>query len=193
MKTICFATNNENKLSEIREILAGQYTVISLKELGCEDELPENQETLEGNSLEKAEYIYQNFNQPVFADDTGLEVEALNGEPGVYSARYAGPQRSANDNNSKLLTALDKLTNRKAQFRTVITFIDGEVEEQFEGVVKGLISTEIKGSDGFGYDPIFIPENHSRTFSEMSSLEKNEISHRKRAIEKLVDFLARQP
>ncbi|MDX5348719.1 MAG: non-canonical purine NTP diphosphatase [Hymenobacteraceae bacterium] len=186
---LCFATNNANKLKEVRQMLEPEYEVVSLQDIGCHDELPETQDTLEGNSKQKAMYVWKHFKVSCFADDTGLEVESLNNEPGVYSARYAGPQRSNQDNIKLLLQNLEGQQNRKAQFRTSITLIlDGEVH-QFDGVVKGHIIEELRGTEGFGYDPVFVPEHETRTFAEMSADEKNRISHRGRAIQKLVDFL----
>jgi XTP/dITP diphosphohydrolase len=192
MEKICFATNNLNKLREIQQMLNGIYQVVSLEELGCHVELPENQETLEGNSLEKAEFVYKNFDVAVFADDTGLEVNALEGNPGVYSARYASLQRDSLDNMNKLLSELEGSEDRTARFRTVVTLIKDDKTDQFEGIVDGKIATAIVGKEGFGYDPIFIPEEHSITFAEMALSEKNQISHRKRAIEKLVEFLVKK-
>lgn len=189
MKKICFATNNPNKLREIQQLLGEDFELLSLKDINCLEELPETQDTLEGNSLQKAEYVFDRYEIPVFADDTGLEVAALNGEPGVYSARYAGLQRSADDNMQKLLSALSGVSNRSAQFRTVITYIDEKGKHQFEGVSVGVITHERSGAGGFGYDPIFKPEGKTQTFSEMTAEEKNVISHRGRAIKKLVDFL----
>lgn len=192
MEKICFATNNLNKLREIQQILEGKFQLLSLKELGCLVELPENQETLEGNSLEKATYVSKNFNVAVFADDTGLEINALDGAPGVYSARYAGLQRSSLDNMNKVLSELKGKKDRKARFRTVVTLIKDGAINQFEGIVEGSISDKLTGKDGFGYDPIFIPEERTITFAEMTMEEKNQISHRKRAIEKLVEFLLKE-
>ncbi len=192
MEKICFATNNLNKLREIQEMLNGIYEVVSLKELGCLVELPENQETLEGNSLEKAEFVYKNYHVAVFADDTGLEVNALNGDPGVYSARYAGLQRDTLDNMNKVLSELKGHEDRTARFRTVVTLIKEGKIDQFEGIVDGKIAIDLAGHEGFGYDPIFIPEDRSITFAEMGLTEKNQISHRKRAIEKLVEFLVKK-
>jgi XTP/dITP diphosphohydrolase len=186
---ICFATNNLHKLAEIRQLLGEGITLLSLKDIGCEEELPENQDTLEGNSREKADYVFENYQVSCFADDTGLEVDSLNGEPGVYSARYAGPQKSSEDNIHLLLENLQWKTNRSAQFRTVITLIlDGE-EHQFEGVVRGQITKDLKGVEGFGYDPVFVPQGYEQTFAEMSMEQKNAISHRGQAVAKLVNFL----
>lgn len=186
---ICFATNNQNKLTEIQQILGDRFEILSLKDIGCFDEIDEPHETLEENSAEKAEYIYSRYQIPVFADDTGLEVAALNGEPGVYSARYGGPERSAKQNMSKVLDKLAGATDRSAQFRTIMTYIDETGSFQFEGIVRGQIISERKGAGGFGYDPIFIPDGYSQTFGEMPSTEKNKISHRVRSLAKLVEFL----
>jgi len=189
--TICFATNNKHKLEEINTLLRNEIKVFGLEEIGCTEELAEEQETLEGNSLQKAQYVFRNYGVSCFADDTGLEVEALNGEPGVYSARYAGSQRSAEDNMNLLLTNLQSKVNRKAQFRTVITLITPEGKNQFEGVLKGTIIKDKRGGGGFGYDPIFLPEGNSKTLAEMSMEEKNMMSHRARAVEKLILFIDR--
>lgn len=186
---ICFATNNAHKLQEIRELLGNEFEVMGLLDIGCREELPENQKTLEGNSMEKAEYVYQNYGVSCFADDTGLEVFALDGAPGVYSARYAGPQKNSNDNIALLLSELENADNRNAQFRTVITLIHLGKAKQFEGTVKGRIIEETRGSGGFGYDPIFVPSGQKLTFAEMDSGQKNKVSHRGNAIRKLVEFL----
>lgn len=189
MKKICFATNNVNKLKEIQEQLDGLYTVVSLKEIGCEEELPETQETLEGNSLQKAQYVWDNYQVSCFADDTGLEVTALSNEPGVYSARYAGPQRDSDDNMNLVLKNLEKHTDRSARFRTVITLLWNGTIEQVDGSAQGTIIKERTGDKGFGYDPIFMPNHHDKTFAQLSSKEKNEISHRGRAVKKLIELL----
>lgn len=160
-----------------------------LSEIGCEEELAENQTTLEGNSLQKAAYVFDHYKVSCFADDTGLEVEALNGEPGVYSARYAGNQRNSDDNMNLLLGNLSNIENKKAQFRTVITLITPHDKKQFEGVLKGTIIKEKRGAGGFGYDPIFVPEGETKTLAEMTMSEKNLLSHRARAVEKLVLYL----
>lgn len=186
---ICFATNNANKLKEIRQILGEGFEIVSLQEIGCHEELPETHETLEENSAEKAEHVYARYQVPVFADDTGLEVDALNGEPGVYTAMYAGDDRDANRNMQKVITGLEGKSDRSAAFRTIITYIDESGSYAFEGKVDGQIADQQQGAKGFGYDPIFIPQGYSETFAELPSAEKNKISHRKRAIEKLVDFL----
>ena len=186
---LCFASNNEHKLAEIRQIVGDQYQIVSLQEIGCTEELPEEQTTLEGNSHQKAENVWQHYGVSCFADDTGLEVWALDGAPGVYSARYAGPQRSSTDNMALLLKNLENKTDRRAQFRTSITLIlEGDIH-QFEGVVTGYIADNLAGEVGFGYDPVFIPDGFNRTFAEMSSAEKNQISHHGRAMQQLVAFL----
>lgn len=189
---ICFATNNPNKLKEIHQLLGDQFDIQSLEDIGCREELPENQETLEGNSEEKARYVYDHYHLDCFADDTGLEVSALNGAPGVYSARYAGPQRKSEDNILRLLEKLKGKKDCSAQFRTVISLILGGKMYQFEGVVKGHITSGSSGTAGFGYDPVFIPEGYAQTFAEMDMHTKNKISHRGRAVHKLVEFLKKQ-
>lgn len=190
MKTkICFATNNAHKLEEIQEILGDSFELLSLKDINCTEELPETGNTLEANSLQKAQYLYDHYQVNCFADDSGLEVYALGGEPGVDSAHYAGPQRSHADNINLLLKNLADETDRSAQFRTVITLIQNGQVSQFEGSIKGQIISELRGSEGFGYDPIFIPEAYTTTFAEMSLTEKGKISHRAKAFGKLVAFL----
>jgi len=189
MKRLVFATNNAHKLEEIRQIIPEHYEVRSLNDIGCEADIPETGTTLEANAAQKSFYIWENYAINCFADDTGLEIEALNNEPGVYSARYAGEERSALANMKKVLMLMEHQSNRKARFRTVISLILEGVEHQFEGVVKGTISTQMTGSSGFGYDPIFVPDGFSRSFAEMSSAEKNQVSHRGRAVEKLIRFL----
>jgi XTP/dITP diphosphohydrolase len=186
---ICFATNNAHKLEEIKAILGSNYQTVGLKDIGCHEELPEERDTLEGNSFQKAEYVFKKYNVTCFADDTGLEVHSLAGAPGVYSARYAGEQRSAEDNMNLLLKNLVGKTNRKAHFRTVITLIQPKGLHQFEGIVEGTILKERKGSGGFGYDPLFLPDGYTKTLAEMSMEEKNKISHRAQATQKLVEFL----
>lgn len=186
---ICFATNNRNKLQEVRQILGHNFRVLSLNDIGCNEELPEEQATLEGNSHQKADFILVNYNISCFADDTGLEVYALDGEPGVRSARYAGDHRNNTENIDLLLERLQGKENKNAQFRTVITLVTPKLVKQFEGIIKGKISSEKKGKEGFGYDPIFIPEGEERTFAEMSSEEKNAISHRSVAVNKLAQYL----
>ncbi len=193
MRKIVFATNNANKLKEVRDQVGNTCEILSLKEINCFEELPETHETLEENSLEKASYVYDKFRLPCFSEDTGLEVDALNGAPGVYSARYAGEAKSADDNMRKLLEEMGKKTDRKARFRTVFTFIDEVGIHQFEGSVNGQITRELSGAKGFGYDPVFQPENKAITFAEMTSNEKNQISHRSRGLKKLLDFLENHP
>ena len=186
---ICFATNNQNKIKEIENLLEGKVKLLGLADIGCDEELPETQKTLEGNSLQKAEYVCQKYAINCFADDTGLEVIALDGAPGVYSARYAGEERDSVKNMKLLLENLRDKENRNAQFRTVISLcMDGKVK-QFEGVVKGSIAKDFKGDAGFGYDPIFIPVGYDQTFAEMSLTEKNKISHRGIAVRRLAEFL----
>jgi XTP/dITP diphosphohydrolase len=189
MKKLVFATNNLHKLQEIKEILIDQFEVVSLKEMNFFDEIEEPYETLHKNALQKARVVHQFCGLDVFSDDTGLEVDALNGAPGVYSARYAGVNCSFQDNVKKLLKALNSEENRKAKFRTVIALILNNKEYTFDGVVEGEITKEQSGSEGFGYDPIFKPEGFETTFAEMTSEAKNKISHRGRAVQKLATFL----
>jgi len=186
---ICFATNNAHKIKEIKDLLEDDYEVVGLKNIGCHEELPETQATLEGNSKQKAAHVWEHYQVNCFADDTGLEVEALSGEPGVYSARYAGPQRDSEGNMQLLLEKMQGQKQREAQFRTVVTLVLDGVYHQFEGVAKGNIRKQKSGDGGFGYDPIFEPTGYSITFAEMSLEDKNQISHRGIAIRKLVDFL----
>lgn len=186
---ICFATNNPNKLREIKNKLGKAYEIISLSDLGHTGELPETHDTLEENSLEKAQFIHDNYKFNCFADDTGLLVEALYGEPGVKSARYAGPAKNSEDNMNLLLRKLGSSRERKAKFITVISLIiEGKIH-QFTGEIDGEIAQQKAGNQGFGYDPIFIPEGWQKTFAELDLEEKNKISHRARAVSKLVDFL----
>lgn len=189
---LIFATNNQHKLSEIQEIVGNKFTLTSLSQSGFTGEIPENQETLEGNALEKARFIYAETGKNCFADDTGLEVESINGEPGVYSARYAGKENNAEKNIKKLLKKLENQLNRKAQFRTVIALIICQREFLFEGIVKGTIINEKRGNSGFGYDPVFVPEGYTKSFAEMTIIEKNKISHRAIAVNKLAAFLKSQ-
>ena len=186
---LCFATNNLHKLEEIKTMLGSRFEIQSLADIGCTEELPENQDTLEGNSEEKASYIANRYAINCFADDTGLEVEALNGKPGVVSARYAGPQRNNLDNMALLLEELKEKESRSARFRTVITLVINERTIQFEGIAKGSIALAPKGKKGFGYDPVFIPEGINKTFAELSMKEKNKISHRGIAFNSLVRYL----
>ena len=186
---LVFATNNRHKLEEVRAILGNKIEVLSLNDIDCHDDIPETADTLEGNALIKARYIHEKFGVDCFADDTGLEVEALNGEPGVYSARYAGEDCNPEANMYKLLQNLTGENNRNAQFRTVIALIINGEEKLFNGIVKGTISREKMGNAGFGYDPIFIPEGFSESFAQMTSEMKNSISHRYRATEELSNYL----
>ncbi|GAF02408.1 non-canonical purine NTP diphosphatase [Saccharicrinis fermentans] len=186
---LVFATNNHHKLQELQEILGTAIALKSLDDIHCNTEIPETGMTLEANASQKSRYIYDNYHLNCFADDTGLEIEALNGEPGVFSARYAGEEKDALKNMHKVLHKMQGIENRKARFRTVISLIIDQTEYQFEGIVNGLIKTEASGTKGFGYDPIFIPEGYPISFAEMDSMEKNKISHRARAVEKLVHFL----
>lgn len=192
IKTLVFATQNPNKAAEIQGLLPDGMRVKTLAEIGCNDDIPEEQPTLEGNALQKARFVKENYDVDCFADDTGLEVEALNGEPGVYSARYAGPEKDSEANMDLLLEKLKDQENRKAQFRTVIALIMDGREYTFEGKVKGRIAAKRMGSEGFGYDPIFVPDEDDRSFAQMPLEEKNKISHRGRAIRKLSEFLAHQ-
>ena len=186
---LVFATNNPNKLSELQALVPDGIEILSLKDINCNEELPETSPTLHENALQKAQYVYQNYGFNCFADDTGLEIDALRGAPGVYSARYAGEDCKAEDNMQKVLAKLEKEENRNAKFRTVIALIiDGE-EIFFEGECNGLITETKSGIEGFGYDPIFTPLGYEITFAEMSKQEKGVISHRGRAVKKLVDFL----
>ena len=186
---IVFATNNAHKLSEVKAVLGEGFELVTLKEVGITEDIPETGETLDENASIKARYVYQRTGLDCFADDTGLEVEALGGAPGVRSARYATDGHDFAANNRKLLKELDGETNRAARFRTVISLIRGGEEIQVEGIVRGTIATQESGAEGFGYDPLFIPEGRSVTFAEMSADEKNDISHRGRAVRKLVAHL----
>ena len=191
-RRIVFATNNEHKLSEVRSIVGEEIDILSLADIDCNDDIPENADTLEGNALQKAEYIFQKYGFSCFADDTGLEVEALDGQPGVHTARYAfADHNDPQANVDKLLNEMKEKSNRRARFRTAITLIlqeDGK-PQLFEGIVEGEIATERRGTDGFGYDPVFIPEQREKTFAELGPEVKNTISHRARATKKLVDYL----
>lgn len=189
---LVFATNNNNKLKEIQAAVGANIQLKSLTDINCSDDIPETRETLEGNALQKAEYIFDKYSINCFADDTGLEIEALNGEPGVYSARYAGPQREAEDNMAKVLELMKSETNRKARFRTVMALIIDDQKYLFEGVVEGQILSVKTGEGGFGYDPIFQPDGYSLSFAEMSLADKNKISHRAKAVHKLVEFLKKK-
>ncbi len=187
---IIFASNNKNKIREIKHVLGNSFTLLSLNDINMEEDIPEDEPTLEGNAIHKARYIFRATGMNVFADDTGLEVEALDGKPGTHSARFAGENKNSDANIEKLLTLLDNSTNRKARFRTVIALIIGGKEHLFEGIIYGTILKEKRGSEGFGYDPVFVPEGKKMTFAEMDLDEKNRISHRSRAFEKLKSFLS---
>jgi XTP/dITP diphosphohydrolase len=189
MKKLVFATNNAHKLDEVKAILESSYSIISLADLNCFEDIPETADTLEGNALLKAKYIHDKFGLDCFADDTGLEVEALNSEPGVYSARYAGDDHNSYNNMCKVLSLLGNNTNRRASFRTVIALIQGESTHFFEGKINGNITFQPIGESGFGYDPIFVPDNYDLSFSQISSELKNQISHRALAIKKLIEYL----
>lgn len=189
MKELLLATNNPHKVDEIRSKLGDTLQIKTLNELGFYDDIPETSDTLQGNASQKAHFLFDKFGCNCFADDTGLEVEALNGEPGVYSARYAGEEKSSEANMKKLLEKLQGQENRKARFRTVISLFWDGTEYFFEGIVYGTILTEKHGTEGFGYDPIFQPEGYDKSFAELSMAEKNTISHRGRAVEKLLAFL----
>lgn len=189
MKTIVFATNNPNKAAEVSSMLGGSYEVKTLKEIGCFEDIPETSDTLEGNAYIKSNHVKTHYKMDCFADDTGLEVEALEGQPGVRSARFAGEDNDSEKNMALLLEKLGDNDQRQAQFRTVISLIMDGQEYQFEGIAKGQITRQHSGHQGFGYDPIFQPEGYDRTFAEMTVEEKNAISHRGKAVRKLIDFL----
>lgn len=186
---LVFATNNRHKLEEITRMLGDKYEVVSLEQIGCREDIPEDHETLQGNALQKARYVKDHYGYDCFADDTGLEIEALNDRPGVYSARYAGPAKNPEDNMRKVLSEMEGKDNRNARFRTVIALILDGKEHCFEGRVDGKILTERQGKTGFGYDPIFCPDGYKESFAEMDMDRKNRISHRGKAVEKLVKFL----
>lgn len=187
--TLVFATHNQHKLSEVRAMLSAEIHLLSLTDIGCTEEIPETAQTLEANALLKATHVCKNYQHACFADDTGLEVEALNGAPGVYSARYAGDACQSAQNIQKLLGNLEGQSNRKARFRTVIALIWNQKEYFFEGIVHGHIALELSGATGFGYDPVFVPDGHHQTFAELGDDIKNSISHRSIAVGKLVQFL----
>ena len=185
---LVFASNNPNKIKEIQLLLPKNIQILSLSDIGCHEEIPETASTIEGNAILKADYVTQKYGYNCFADDTGLEVEDLNGEPGVYSARYAGEQKNADDNMDKLLTNLKDKSNRNAQFKTVIALnLDGK-QHLFTGIIKGSIINDKVGNQGFGYDPIFQPEGYQHTFAQLSLQEKATISHRGLAVKKLLEF-----
>jgi XTP/dITP diphosphohydrolase len=189
MTKLVFATNNPHKLKELQAILGDEFELLGLKDIGCTEEIPEERPTLEGNARQKAFYVYEKYGYSCFADDTGLEVEALNNEPGVFSARYAGEEKNPQANMDKLLGKMAKINNRKARFRTVISLVINGDEMQFEGIVEGEITRQKRGDSGFGYDPVFLPGGFTKTFAEMDMEQKNKISHRGRAVQKLVGHL----
>ncbi len=186
---LVFASNNKNKIKEIQLLVPQSIKVLSLEDIGCFEEIPETEDTIEGNAIQKANYVTEKYGYNCFADDTGLEVEALNGEPGVYSARYAGEQKDATDNMDKLLNNLKGISNRNAQFKTVIALNLNGNQSLFSGIIKGKIIEEKIGSNGFGYDPIFVADGYNQTFAELTIGEKSVISHRGLAVKQLVDFL----
>lgn len=186
---LVFASNNKHKITEIQQLVGDKFQILSLEDIGCNVDIPETADTIEGNAILKARYVYEKYGFSCFADDTGLEIEALHGEPGVYSARYAGSQRNSEDNMGLVLANLRNETNRAAQFKTIIALHLGQEQYVFEGIVKGQITLEKRGENGFGYDPIFQPEDNLKTFAQMTLEEKAAISHRGRAVAKLIDFL----
>jgi XTP/dITP diphosphohydrolase len=191
MMKLVFASNNPHKIREIRSILGPGFSVSGLADIGCKEDIPEPFKTLEENALAKARHVYRYYGMDCFSDDSGLEVEALGGLPGVLSARFAGPGKAGPDNVRKLLQMMEAAQNRRARFRAVMALILGGREYTFEGIVNGTITKEPAGSGGFGYDPVFVPDGHDKRFSEMPEEEKNRISHRYRALEQLVEFLER--
>lgn len=189
-RKLVFATNNAHKLEEIRAILGDKIEILSLSDINCHADIPETSDTLEGNARQKSSYIYEHYELDCFADDTGLEVEALDGAPGVYSARYAGDGHDSQVNMRKLLNEMKEKNNRRARFRTVISLIEKGEEQQFEGIVRGEIIREARGDSGFGYDPVFRPEGYDETFAELGNEIKNKISHRARAVNELCKYLS---
>jgi len=187
---LAFASNNKNKIKEIQLLLPDYFEIVSLEDLGCTEDIPETANTIEGNAILKANYVSQKYNIPCFADDSGLEVEVLDGAPGVYSARYAGEPKNDSNNIDKLLLNLENQPNRKANFKTVICLNINNEQQLFEGKIFGTITNERVGDNGFGYDPIFIPDGYTKTFAEMTTEKKSKISHRGIAVHKLIDFLA---
>lgn len=186
---IVFATHNDNKLKEVQDILLNSIELLSLDDISCYEDIPETADTVEGNALIKANHVFENYNYPCFADDTGLFVEALNGEPGVHSARYAGYRKDPDANNEKLLQNLTSVDNRNAFFKTVIVYKTETATEEFSGICRGKILKSSRGQIGFGYDPIFLPEGYKQSFAEMSPKTKNKISHRAKAMEKFLSYL----
>ncbi len=189
---LVFASNNKNKIQEIQALVPSDFHILSLDDIGCTEEIPETADTIEGNAILKANYVTNNYGYPCFADDTGLEVEVLNGAPGVYSARYAGEQKSAEDNMNKLLHELHQVSNRKANFKTIICLNINGSQHLFTGIINGEITTEKTGTNGFGYDPIFIADGTNKTFAELSMQEKACISHRGIAVAQLLAFLSKK-
>ncbi|WP_298420269.1 non-canonical purine NTP diphosphatase [uncultured Kordia sp.] len=186
---LVFATNNQNKVNEVQSLLPNHITILSLKDIGCEEDIPETQPTIDGNAIQKAQYVKEHYGHDCFADDTGLEVNALNGEPGVFSARYAGSQRNADDNMNKLLDELQDKKDRSAHFKTVVALILNGEQHTFTGICEGTIIEEKRGGKGFGYDPIFMANGFKETFAQISLAEKNRVGHRGKAVQKLIDFL----
>lgn len=189
MIELVFATNNENKIKEINALLTNSIKILSLKDIGCHEDIPETADTIKGNAILKAKYVYEKYGYDCFADDTGLEIKSLNGEPGVFSARYAGEEKNADKNMNKVLQKLALYSDRTAQFKTVVALVINGKTSTFEGIVEGEITSNKHGKNGFGYDPIFKPNGYKITFAEMPLSEKNKISHRGRAVKKLIDFL----
>jgi XTP/dITP diphosphohydrolase len=189
---LCFATNNQHKIQEVAKLLEATIQVVSLQEIGCKEELKEEQSTIEGNSLQKAKHVFDHYHVPCFADDSGLEIEALNGEPGVHSAYYSG-SRDLDANIELVLHRLKGVTHRKAHFKTVITLVAPQVQQQFVGILQGTIVGEKKGTNGFGYDPIFVPDGYTKTLAEFTLDAKNKISHRSLAVKALIQFLSGIP
>lgn len=189
MMKLVFATNNKNKIKEIKHLLNNSLEILSLEDIKCFEDIPETSDTIEGNAIQKAQYVYENYGYNCFADDTGLEIEALNGEPGIYSARYAGEEKNPEMNMNKVLDKLKNVSNRNARFKTVIALIVDGKTTCFEGIVEGEITHAKSGSEGFGYDPIFMPKGYNKTYSEMSLDIKNTMSHRAIATKKLIAFL----
>jgi len=190
MLSFCLATNNEHKLAELRAKLGDRFRLVSLAEIGCREELPETMDTLPGNSRQKAEYVFTGYGIACVADDSGLEIAALGGAPGVHSAYYAGPQRDAAENMRRVLKEMGATQNRAARFRTVLTWASAGGTVQFEGILEGTMAYEPRGANGFGYDPIFVPHGYTRTLAELTISEKNSISHRALAVQKFVNFLS---
>lgn len=188
---LVFATNNTHKLKEIKAMVSGGVRILSLKDIGCYDELPETSNSIRGNAIQKASYVFEKYGMNCFADDTGLEIDALQGRPGVYSSRFAGVRATDEENVTKVLREMNGMESRKARFKTIIALITVMEQKYYEGIIEGLIATEPRGHEGFGYDPVFCPEGNEKTFAEMSGEEKNKVSHRARATQQLIDYLNR--